>query len=350
MAIGVSPQRLREVRFAEQWRGYRTDEVDEFVERVAEAFDQLEERLSEAAERAARAERRLLERSPSDDLTRTLVLAQRTADTALAEAESTSARLVADAEERARASLAEAEARVTRFDAEVERRAESELGELLERRRSLESDVAQLSAYVERQRGRLAEELQAHLRWLQEGVHLEPVPEISIQPAPAIDRPGVGAEPAAEDPPPAIEADPSAEQRRGVDDGVFGALPTDGGVFGEELPEEQAPLLEDDTVLEDGTVLGDDTVLDDLGTEGIRWGEEGGDLPDGGDVSDDGDADEVPEPVATADDPYMAELRRAVDDPEPLGPRDAEEWPHDTSVFDDSAPGTARFRRRRRQR
>lgn len=343
MAIGVSPQRLREVRFAEQWRGYRTDEVDEFVERVAEAFDQLEERLSEAAERAARAERRLLERSPADDLSRTLVLAQRTADAALREAESESARLLADADERARATLAEAEARVARFDAEIEQRAESELGDLVERRRSLESDVARLTDYVKRQRGRLCEELRAHLRWLEDGVHLEPVPEISSEPAPAIDRPyaGVGAEaveadvtaePAPDGPPPPTDAGAS-DEGAADDDALATATATDGGVFDRDQPGDE------------GALPGDDTVLDDLDAQGIMWREPNGDTPDGS------TSDDVSEPAPVDDDPFLAELRRAVDDPEPLGPRDdAEEWPNDTGLYDDSTLGPARFRRRRRQR
>ncbi len=148
MALKVSPQRLREVRFGEQWRGYRTDEVDEFVERVAEAFDALDEQVRQAIDRAARAELALQERGPEDHVSRTLVLAQRTADAAVQEAEAEAARLVDEARRRAHELVSEAERRVACQQAEMEARAAAELHDLVERRRALESDVTLLAGYV----------------------------------------------------------------------------------------------------------------------------------------------------------------------------------------------------------
>ncbi|MDP9454182.1 MAG: DivIVA domain-containing protein, partial [Actinomycetota bacterium] len=179
MALGVSPERVREVRFAEQWRGYRTDEVDEFVEQVAEAFDQLEARVRECSARAAEAERRLLERGPDEDLSRTLVLAQRTADAARREAQAEADALVGAARERARAMVEEAEARRARLDQEIEARMASGLHELAQRRAGLEADVAALRAYVDQHRRRLAAELQEQLAWLEQPGRL------GLPPAPA---------------------------------------------------------------------------------------------------------------------------------------------------------------------
>jgi cell division initiation protein len=165
--MDVSPQLLREVEFREQWRGYNPDEVDDFLERVASALEQLQDRLRETADRAARAERRATETDDDGQLRRTLVLAQRTADAAVQEATDEAARLRADAEEQAGTLLAEARLQAEQLTSEAEERAAVELGNLTERRRALEADVAALTAYVDEARRRLAEDLRSQVEWLE---------------------------------------------------------------------------------------------------------------------------------------------------------------------------------------
>jgi DivIVA domain-containing protein len=83
----LTPQRLREVEFKERWRGYDPEEVDDLLERVAAGLEDFENRVRQATERAVRAEQRASEGSDTDEtLRRTLVLAQRTADAAIADA------------------------------------------------------------------------------------------------------------------------------------------------------------------------------------------------------------------------------------------------------------------------
>jgi len=85
---------------------------------------QLQGRLMEAIERAERAEARALAaagRSESEDvLRRTLVLAQRTADAAVSEAQEQSARLVSEAQAKASGMLDDADARSRNMVAEAE--------------------------------------------------------------------------------------------------------------------------------------------------------------------------------------------------------------------------------------
>ncbi len=108
--MDVTPKLLEEVEFREKFRGYDPEEVDDFLERVAVAFGQLHERLRDAGEqieganaRAARAEARARASADTDDvLRRTLVLAQRTADAAIKEAEESAAAIVSAAEAQAR--------------------------------------------------------------------------------------------------------------------------------------------------------------------------------------------------------------------------------------------------------
>ncbi|CAN5132003.1 hypothetical protein BH24ACT1_BH24ACT1_04760 [soil metagenome] len=332
MALRVSPERVRDVRFAEQWRGYRTDEVDDFVDQVAEAFDQLEGRLEEAAQRTELAERRLEERGPDEDLGRTLVLAQRTADAALEEAQAEATRLVNEAEERARSILDDLEARKATLEGDIEARIQAELVEVSERRTALEADIERMSSYVEHHRSRLIEELRAHLEWLERVGPLEPlvvpVPLTTGEPATVGDGPEVG---------------DGATERSDVSDVVDSSENSSG--MGPAHPIPADDIESDDGSLDailqevDGQreVDGqkDDTELDDL--DAIPWAgpPDAGDAP-GGDESD--------------ADPFIAELRRAVDDPEPLGPRDEiGEWAEDVDIYDRRQGGPIRSRRRRRR-
>ncbi len=365
MAIGISPQRLREVRFAEQWRGYRTEEVDEFVEQVADAFDVLAARLHDASERAARAEARLLERDPEDDLSRTLVLAQRTADAALREAEVESARLLADSEERARTIMADVEGRAARLDAEIHARAEAELQGLAEHRRALEGEVELLASYVDQERERLADDLRQRLAWLEDSDHLDPgwlVHHLSPRPVDVAS----GSRPEAGGPAGPAPPDPGAPFGTAADDPV--ALAEAAPAVA--VPTEVAPGAEPDIVAPVSMVEASapDPVADDPPAPGemasSRPGleDEGSPGPDGP-LLPGGAVDGLgPESTTVAqaerqrgepagdDDPFIAELRRAVDDPEPLGPRDPTgEWEGDRINRDRSSTSSGRFRRRRQR-
>src|ERR1700722_17566829 len=103
----ISGKGLREVEFRDRLRGYDTDEVDEFLEKVALGVDELAAQLALANERASEAQRQQRDvpgggGGDDDLLRRTLVLAQRTADLAISEAK-------AEADQLLQAAHAEAE-------------------------------------------------------------------------------------------------------------------------------------------------------------------------------------------------------------------------------------------------
>ena len=56
--MDVTPQVINEVEFHQKMRGYDPDEVDDFLERVAVAVEQLQARVRQAEQRAVSAERR----------------------------------------------------------------------------------------------------------------------------------------------------------------------------------------------------------------------------------------------------------------------------------------------------
>ncbi|MBV8986560.1 MAG: DivIVA domain-containing protein [Acidimicrobiia bacterium] len=151
----LSPQQLCDVEFSEQWRGYNRDQVDDFIERVAAAVSQLQERLKKMTERAVRAEQRGQEGSEADGAARrTLVLAQRTADATIAEAKDTAARLVAQAQEEARAIILAAESSASAVSS-VEPTARAEIADLEVTRSRLQADVAALESHVTDRRARI---------------------------------------------------------------------------------------------------------------------------------------------------------------------------------------------------
>jgi DivIVA domain-containing protein len=198
---------INEVEFHQKMRGYDPDEVDDFLERVAVAVGQLQDRTREAAERAAIAERRAAEleahlRSgsakpaaprpseavPADQpaqapapaaaapsasaeedaetIRRTLILAQRTADAAVQEAQEAAAatlqsaqeeaqRVLTEAQERAQALVANAEAEARKTADGTRQRLVAEIIALEESRDGLRADHGILERHLEEQRLRL---------------------------------------------------------------------------------------------------------------------------------------------------------------------------------------------------
>ncbi|MEQ8841291.1 MAG: DivIVA domain-containing protein [Acidimicrobiales bacterium] len=116
---------FQEIEFHERYRGYDPDEVDAFVDRVARAAAVMRGRITELHERVDAAESRGGGASHSEaeeTLTRTLVLAQRTADAAIAEAREEADRVTTEAATSAHAilSASEAEAQLALREAQAE--------------------------------------------------------------------------------------------------------------------------------------------------------------------------------------------------------------------------------------
>ena len=174
--MDLTPDVLRGIEFRRKGRGYDIDDVDAFRERVevwvGEAQTRLREattKLDEAEKRAREAEERSRTNVESDEtIQRTLLLAQRTADSAVAEAEETAGRKVAEAEAEAERLTTEARTHRERAIADAEadvreavdlKRAEllDELTALERDRDALADDVALLETHIEAQRGRVQE-------------------------------------------------------------------------------------------------------------------------------------------------------------------------------------------------
>ena len=153
--MDVSPQAIRDVEFREKLRGYHQDDVDEFLERVAAGLEILHERLRVANERAERAEQQVGEsREDDSSLRRTLVLAQRTADLAVREANEQAATILASAESRAAALVDSAVEEARRLADEAHSLLRSDVERLESARSRLRQDVERLLRYIDEQRSR----------------------------------------------------------------------------------------------------------------------------------------------------------------------------------------------------
>jgi len=176
----MSPQRVRSAEFKTVRKGADPDEVKVFLGDVADELERAQNQATAMEARARAAVARLQEVSQtsaiapaveasvdeSATISRTLLLAQRTADTAVAEARSDASRIVGSANDEAATTLDStremaaqllAEARVeARRVGEGERTAiASDVEALKARRDFLESDVEQLELFLTEQRSRL---------------------------------------------------------------------------------------------------------------------------------------------------------------------------------------------------
>lgn len=172
-----TPHLLTDVRFSVSRKGYDPDEVDNFLERVSGAVAQLQDKLrkataaAEAAEAkaadAGRTEARLQARiaeleagagsaavvplretdlaAEAEQSSTVLMMAQRTAEAAVAEARANAAQLLSDAERDAAGIVAAARAR-----------ADEELQGLDRIRRELAADNASLETFMAEQRAQIA--------------------------------------------------------------------------------------------------------------------------------------------------------------------------------------------------
>jgi DivIVA domain-containing protein len=200
----LSPKAIAGVEFRVVRRGYDPDEVRSFLVQVGKGVEEMRAQLVATDNRARAAMAKLQEvstssaaapapapvaapapapaveapREDADTITRTLVLAQRTADAAVAEAQERARAIVneaetrakttiADADHRAAATLADADAKAAervraaeddaRRQGEAERtRVVTELQELASRRDRLRADAENLAGHVTAQRSRVA--------------------------------------------------------------------------------------------------------------------------------------------------------------------------------------------------
>jgi DivIVA domain-containing protein len=371
--MDVTPQELRDIDIRESFRGYHRDEVDELLERAAGTIEHLEhqirilqERLASgpAPQRAPQPTAQPVQQAPapapapvptpvpvpdSDVIQRTLILAQKAADEAVAEAQAKAAQLTSESEAKAAALVSEAESTARRIAESERRRIEAEIAQLGATRDALTEDVDALERFSREYRDRIRLAIEAELLHLSAaGASTEPAPaRPALQTEGMVFAPGVAAAAPA---PTATAPAPVAAQP------VVTPEP-------ESTMSVEAVRAESADVVDlAGAEMQEPQRLGSGVQEPQRLGS-GGQEPPAWHAADDSDAAWSPEPAggwggdddlsglgsasdeygadSLDDDAFFASLRDAVRDDEPLGPRD-------DAYYDEDAEGGKKLFRRRR--
>jgi cell division initiation protein len=375
----ITPRELRDIEIHSEIRGYSRDEVNDLLERAAASIDaanqrvtQLQERLTSAQGESGRT------RETEDILHRTLLLAQRAADEAVADATAKSRQMLDEAEMSSRRLVADAEAEARRRGESERRRLEQEIVELAGRRDTLLADVEAMTRFEAEYRERLVRALETDLSALRdrqttapaskpEASDVEiPVPQSAAPTgtAPAGTAPAGGApiafEPVASDaegkgepkaeaksePKPEAKPETQTGAQTGAQTAAPAARPSTGGSTGVATSEVDVRTLFEQR---------QERALDQPAKEPVV------EPSDKGEIASSETAAAAMRPIDLAasegiegnlldDDAFFATLRDAVHDEKPLGPRDDDDETGENQFFDqDAERGTFRdvFRRRR---
>ena len=358
LVMDVTPRELRDIDIRERFGGYHRDDVDDLLERAATRIEGLEGQLREAQTRVDSGEADAGKtRETEDMLHRTLLLAQRAADEAVAEAQSKARQILDDAETKARSTIDEAETTARRQAETERRRLENEVVELGAKRDALTADVDALERFETEYRARLRRSVESDLEMLSSKGSVAPSPRPTTHDVemPAAARAAVTTEvtvatpepaaiptsaPAAVPPPafgmaasePPVSA-PNAASPIATPTPAEPPAPAASG-FADARPVAASPVSSFPPV---SSPL---TPVPEVSTE-PPWEEVAASPP----VARPPLFDSEPEPEHLDDDAFFASLREAVTDETPLGPRDS------ASGIDGFDPDDSRgglFRRRGR--
>ena len=146
--MDVTPKQINEKQFRDAWRGYSQEEVDDFLDRVAEALENTQQENQSLRMRNRELEKALsTTREAEEMLKKTLVTAQRAAEEAIAKAKAKAEQLVAEAEKRARGANEEARQIIEAAESDARRRTIDIERQAENRRRELDAAISRLSAY-----------------------------------------------------------------------------------------------------------------------------------------------------------------------------------------------------------
>src|SRR6478609_3998806 len=175
--MDVTPRELRDIDIRERFGGYNRDDVDDLLERAAARIEGLEAQVRDLSTRAEAGDAESGKtRETEEMLHRTLLLAQRAADEAVAEAQTKARQILDDAESKSRSMVTEAETTARRQAETERRRLESEVLELGAKRDALVADVDALERFEQDYRARLRRAVEADLEMLSSKGSVAPSP------------------------------------------------------------------------------------------------------------------------------------------------------------------------------
>ena len=143
--MDLSATDVENKEFSEARKGYVREQVDSFLDQVAAQFRRYDERLTTMAQRIAALESELGQTRETEEMARRMLLvAQRAAEEAVADAEERAQAVVQQAEQRAVAAEEESRRRLAALESEIGRLRRFEADFRAQLRQALESQLAVL--------------------------------------------------------------------------------------------------------------------------------------------------------------------------------------------------------------
>jgi cell division initiation protein len=151
--MDLTARDVHEKQFHDAWRGYNQEEVDDFLDLVAENIDRLLRENESFQRRIQELDRAVSQsRNTEEMLKKTLLSAQKAANEAIATAKAKAEQLIADAEIGARRTGEEAHRRVAELDREHANK-KRDLEASIERLQARENELKRrLSSFLDQQR------------------------------------------------------------------------------------------------------------------------------------------------------------------------------------------------------
>jgi cell division initiation protein len=324
--MDLTPKLLTEgTDFQQVRRGYDPDEVDDFLERVAAAVSRLQGQLVEANRRAEIAEAKAAQAGPADtegspleEMQRTLVLAQRTADAAVREAREEADSILAAARREVATVLTNGRQEADRYAAESRLSLANEVRELEQRRDAISGELTALEQHVEHQRDRLRSAVEELQRVVDDPDAFRVERPAGFEdPAPAAPEPEAVAEPEPFEPArhePDVFATDAAPAEAATE--VPSGQPTYAPPFSAPQPDPSRTVPSAFGPPPDGAVqtMASPPTVASIEAEAPAPPKPADQLIDL--------THERPMPAGQEEDEFLAELRKAMTDDEPLGPRE----------------------------
>ena len=165
--MDVSARTIHEKQFHDAWRGYSQEEVDDFLDRVAETVDRLQRENHSLQSRIRELDQAVsTSRDTEEMLKKTLVTAQRASEEAIASAKAKAEQLITEAEARVTKANEEARVRMSSLEDELRRKTLDADRDHANRKRELDASIERLKTYEAELKLRLKTFLEQQLRSL----------------------------------------------------------------------------------------------------------------------------------------------------------------------------------------
>lgn len=163
----ISAHEINVKQFHDQWRGYSQEEVDDFLDRVAESVERLTRENRAMHQRIKELDHAVASgRETEDMLKKTLVTAQKAAEEAIVAAKTKAEQLIAEAEQRVIKANEEAKVRMTALEDELRRKTLDADRTHAAHQRDLDTQIERLRAFETELKQRLKTFLEQQLRAL----------------------------------------------------------------------------------------------------------------------------------------------------------------------------------------